>query len=54
MGNYHVPFWRAAERATTLLTLIFFKLALGSLREILNSNKLSFRYTEMNPDASPS
>jgi hypothetical protein len=22
MGNYHVPFWRAVERATSSLTLI--------------------------------
>jgi len=25
MGNYHAPFWRAAERATSLLTLILYR-----------------------------
>jgi hypothetical protein len=34
MGNYHVPFWRAVERATSSLTLIV--LVAGGLSETLN------------------
>jgi hypothetical protein len=30
MGNYHVPFWRAVDRATSSLTLIILAKGIGN------------------------
>ena len=39
MGNYHVPFWRAVERATPSLTLIIKTRAVGHPVQALRGNQ---------------